>query len=96
MASRVARTANTVNSRATNVHSHALPFSSLVAVSSMFKCSCVGSSAANSSYDGRKAAVTWFWIFTVNAGRARLAQQRARGTRPSAACSDDSRPSAWP
>ena len=32
-------------------------------------CSCVGSSAANSSYDGRTAAVTWFWIFTVSAGQ---------------------------
>ena len=43
VASRVARTANTVNCRATNVQSHALPFSSFVAVSSMFKCSCTGS-----------------------------------------------------
>ena len=69
VASRVARTANTVNISATNVHNQALPFASFVPVSSMFRCSCVGSSAANSSYDGRKAAVTWFWIFTVSAGQ---------------------------
>ena len=67
VASRVARTANTVNSRATNVHSHAFPLASLVAVSSMFNCSWVGSSAAKASYDGRKAAVTWFCIFTASA-----------------------------
>ena len=35
----------------------------------MFNCSCAGSWAANASYDGRTAAVTWFWIFTVNAGQ---------------------------
>ena len=69
VASRVGRTANTVNSRATNVHSQAFPFSSLVPVSSMFNCSCVGSSAANNSYDGRKAAVTWFCILTASAGQ---------------------------
>ena len=39
VASRVARTANTVNQRATKVHNHAWPFSCLVAVSSMFNCS---------------------------------------------------------
>jgi len=51
LASRVARTANTVNVRATNVHSQTFPFSSLVAVSSMFSCSCAGSSAANASVE---------------------------------------------
>ena len=49
----------------------------------MLNCSCVGSSAANASYDGRKAAVTWFWIFTVSEGqgnqRPRLAQRHAEG-----------------
>ena len=69
MASRVARTANTVNIRATNVHSQALSFSCLVPVSSMFNCSSAGSWAANASYDGRTAAVTWFSIFTVSAGQ---------------------------
>jgi hypothetical protein len=36
VASRVTRTANTANIRATNVHSQAFPFSSLVGVSSAF------------------------------------------------------------
>ena len=49
VASRVARTANTVNVRATNVHSQALSFSCLVPVSSMFNCSSAGSCDANSS-----------------------------------------------
>ena len=29
----------------------------------------IGSSAANASYDGRNAVVTWFCIFTVSAGQ---------------------------
>jgi len=45
--SRVARTANTVNMRATNVHNHALSFSCLVPVSSIFNCSSAGNWAAS-------------------------------------------------
>ena len=77
VASRVARTANTVNIRATNVHSHALPFSSLVAVSSMFNCSCVGSSAANCLIrrpQGRRHLVLYFHR---QRRATRLPQQRA-------------------
>jgi hypothetical protein len=49
------------------VMGHVFRSASLLAVSSMFKCSCAGNLAAASSYDGRKASVTWFWIFTVSA-----------------------------
>ena len=76
VASRVGAHREHGEQRATNVHSQALPLYCLVAVSSMLNCSCVGSWAANSSYAGRKAAVTWFWILTVSARAARLAQQR--------------------
>ena len=59
----------TVNVRATNVRSHALPSASLVPVSSMFNRSCASSCSPNASCDGRDAVVTWFWVFTVSDGQ---------------------------
>ena len=69
------RTPKTVNAPATAVHSQALSEPSLVGDSSIPSCSWTGSCSTSSSYAGRKAAVTWFCIFTDPAGRARLVQQ---------------------
>jgi hypothetical protein len=49
VAARVPRTANTVNRPATNVHSHAFAFTSLVGDSSIPKRGCDGKALASSS-----------------------------------------------